>query len=277
MESGKRKRSDSAQDEEARPAKQHYDDAFAQAIKRAGALMQAISDVSPAAVHSCLQSLPDSINTAQLKFSMDPNTASFMSDMTGIPAQTFSAPHSPLTFALTRTVPVEHRGLQVQIVRFLLGANADPNANDALWYAVRNERCDLIEELLKAKADVNKRESIRNRNSHWGSYYDSTPLMYSAQDGCVELTKLLLRYGADPNLEARNSMSAMRMAIIYEPWAKFGDQRPCIVAIRTAWKSKLTALIGEVLSKDTTKVVVKYCMCLCEDECQCWWSGGGDD
>jgi len=42
---------------------------------------------------------------------------------------------------------------------------------------------------------------------------DATALMVSAQQGCLDCVKLLINYGADPNLKAKDQVMAVHLAI----------------------------------------------------------------
>ena len=110
---------------------------------------------------------------------------------------------------------IPERGLFLEIVRKLLDKGASPNAVEAsprkwsvLMCAIENyQRMDLdvIRLLLERGADTNYDQALRPHR-HLGLYrpptwYLTTPFMASLIDGDLTLASLLVRYGADVNLD----------------------------------------------------------------------------
>jgi uncharacterized protein len=88
----------------------------------------------------------------------------------------------------------------LETVRALLLAKANPNAKDAvggqtaLMWATKERQSAVVEELLRAGADV-----------HLASKSGFTPLMFAAQQGDVDCARILLNAGARPNDVYSNS------------------------------------------------------------------------
>lgn len=117
-------------------------------------------------------------------------------------------------------------------VKALLAHGADPNAREgahgqtALMWAVVARHPQVVRLLLQAHADVRARtRSWSQRVLMCCQYYESqadgdavvqkggyTPLMFAAQDGDVELTKLLIAAGADVKEAAADGSGALILA-----------------------------------------------------------------
>ena len=100
---------------------------------------------------------------------------------------------------LLLAVSLEH----LQLVQILITAGADPSiankeGGTPLLTAVSAQSPQLITTLIEAGAEVNQ----RLEGDYWGIVQ---PLHWAAYFGDVEMTALLLFYGADPNLEVRDN------------------------------------------------------------------------
>ena len=120
----------------------------------------------------------------------------------------------------------------VEAVKTLLAHGANPEAREAargqtaLMWAVSARRPDVVRALLEAHADVKARStSWTQRMVLCCQLYEGddagvamvavggyTPLLFAAQDGDVESTRLLLAAGADPNDAAPDGSSAVVIA-----------------------------------------------------------------
>ena len=103
-------------------------------------------------------------------------------------------PNTRLAAGETPTMEAALRG-NLATVKALLAAGADPNVQEksggqtALIWAISQRHPEVVEELVKAKADVNL-----------ASKTGSTPLMFAAQ-GDLKSAKILLAAGAHPNVQ----------------------------------------------------------------------------
>jgi uncharacterized protein len=102
-------------------------------------------------------------------------------------------PNAPLMSGETPLMEASRRG-NLATVRMLLSKNANPNAREsnggqnALMWAISQRQSAVVEELIKHGADVQA-----------GSKTGFTPLMFAAQQGDDDSTRILLRAGAKPN------------------------------------------------------------------------------
>jgi serine/threonine-protein phosphatase 6 regulatory ankyrin repeat subunit B len=102
-------------------------------------------------------------------------------------------PNMGLLSGETPLMQAARRG-NVAIVRALLSAKADPNAKEthyghtALMAAISQRHAPVVEELLRGGAQVDL-----------GARSGFTPLMYAAQQGDVDITRILLGAGANVN------------------------------------------------------------------------------
>src|SRR5579871_5322597 len=76
--------------------------------------------------------------------------------------------------------------VQASLQRHKEANQAEPDGTTPLHWAVQEERQDIVQALLAAGANVN----AKNR-------YGSTPLVLAATGGNAQLTKLLIKSGAD--------------------------------------------------------------------------------
>lgn len=96
-----------------------------------------------------------------------------------------------------------------EIVMYLAKMGADINVTDTdyleytpLLFAYQYEvESEIIKKLLDAKADPNIQDG-----------YGKTILMYAASDTNAIITKLLLEYGADPQMEDDDELSSMDLS-----------------------------------------------------------------
>ena len=129
----------------------------------------------------------------------------------------------PILFQATVT-DYENRGKHpVAVVRTLL--DHDPglirNAASALVKAVQNRDPALLRELLDRGADPNRPDPLNRR--------ERLALPVAARDGYVEMVKLLLAHGADPNVHAHKRPTALIAAISAKPAANNSAGRPPVV------------------------------------------------
>jgi len=116
-------------------------------------------------------------------------------------------PNAPLMSGETPLMEASRRG-NLATVRVLLSKNANPNAREsnggqnALMWAVSQRQSAVVEELIKHGADVQA-----------GSKTGFTPLMFAAQQGDADSTRILLRAGAKPNdVQPKTGLSALMIA-----------------------------------------------------------------
>ena len=131
---------------------------------------------------------------------------------------------SPLMLA-TRTSNVE-------AVRLLLAHGADPEVKDgahgqtALMWASAGGSPEIVHALIEAGADLQARTAVSKRHVllccaeyngdarggaviDWGGF---TPLLFAAREGVAESARLLLKAGADVNVQAADGTSALALA-----------------------------------------------------------------
>ena len=102
--------------------------------------------------------------------------------------------NKPLMSGETPLMVAAKRG-NIETVRALLKGGANPNAQEAnggqtaLMWALSERQAPVVEELVKAHADV-----------QLASKTGFTPLMFAAQQGDADSTRIMLRAGAKPNV-----------------------------------------------------------------------------
>lgn len=157
---------------------------------------------------------------------------------------------------------------------YLLSKGADPNKMDEygygpLYYALRNENFDAVQRLIAAKADVNASWKYDSMNVHideefiffdyfdpakqeWIDYLDGTyisdfyqirPLTIALGKSNVEITKALLKAGADP------------LGIIYQiKNAKASTSKTSVYYINTVFES----IIGMFVTRGISEIPYYY-------------------
>jgi uncharacterized protein len=142
---------------------------------------------------------------------------------------------------------IASRSGELQMVEALLAHGADIDARDPhyaqtpLMLAVRGEHVDVVRRLLEAGADVDARTNVGEEprfimpeeapaglsrgigiiRAGWpehGKRYPipggMTSLLYSARDGNLEISRLLLEAGADPDIDDANGITPLISAIL---------------------------------------------------------------
>lgn len=98
------------------------------------------------------------------------------------------------------------------ICKILIDAGADPNSRDIdnktpVHYAAKtwkpNNKILLL--LLDAGGEVN----VRDKDWGW------TPLMYALHQNNISLFELLLKAGADPNIQSNNGNTSLHWAVLF--------------------------------------------------------------
>lgn len=91
----------------------------------------------------------------------------------------------------------------------LIEMGSDVNCRDlthnssALEFSIRNDTTECAKILIESGAHINDVKNI----------YDKTPLMMSSYFGSIEMTEILLRAGADPQVIDSNGNDAIDVAI----------------------------------------------------------------
>ena len=112
------------------------------------------------------------------------------------------------------------------IVKLLLRAGANPNiknfdGNTALIFAARMKFTNIVELLINAHADPNIQIETLTTENMWLDHPGFTPLMLAlipmspaeGEHDIKRIIKLLLRGGADPNIQDSNGNTALMWAI----------------------------------------------------------------
>ena len=97
------------------------------------------------------------------------------------------------------------------IVRILLAGGADPNGTDKRGFRALNAawKADIVQLLLAAGTDPNYVPVCRELSCATGI---NTPLVNAAQGAGLEVLRLLLERGADPNLRGADERTALQAA-----------------------------------------------------------------
>jgi len=161
--------------------------AMADLLLRAGANVKGVNEFGATALYAAAAQADPAITARLLAAGADPNTALFSGE--------------------TPLMEASRRG-NLATVRALLAAKADPNAREsnggqnALMWALSQRHPAVVDELLKSDANV-----------HAGSKTGFTPMMFAAQQGDVESSKVLLRAGAKPNdAQPRTGLTPLMIA-----------------------------------------------------------------
>lgn len=104
----------------------------------------------------------------------------------------------------------------IQIVKFLISSGANPQVTDDVGYqpihvATEYNQLAIVDFLLnekKLKVDVNAKAFLETPNVILG--YDRTPLHLAAYQGLEDMTKLLLKHGADVNAQMSKEGGRLR-------------------------------------------------------------------
>ncbi|MGB7292018.1 MAG: ankyrin repeat domain-containing protein [Thermodesulfobacteriota bacterium] len=108
-------------------------------------------------------------------------------------------------------------GDNIQIAGELLHAGADVNRrvfNDTttpLLRAVRKGNTEMVKLLIKARADVNARDTT-NLTPSGGIKSEMTPLILASSEGHIEIVRALLEAGADVNAKNGKGKTALSIA-----------------------------------------------------------------
>ena len=92
-------------------------------------------------------------------------------------------------------------------MNLLLSLNLDLNEPDLygqtpVYYAAKENRLNIIQELIKHKADLNIQDKIAQQ----------TPLFYAAIEGHLEMCKSLVEGGCDVSITDSNGKMASQIA-----------------------------------------------------------------
>ena len=96
---------------------------------------------------------------------------------------------------------------------------------DKLWGAARDGQDGEIERLIRAGTNVNCANPNRS---------DTTPLMTAARYAKLSSVKLLLRYGADPNMKSRWGRTALDDARKFNKQPRIMDKRNVVAFLEDA-------------------------------------------
>ena len=96
---------------------------------------------------------------------------------------------------------------------------------DQLWGAARDGKDGEIERLIDAGTNVNCANPNRS---------DTTPLMTAARYANLSSVKLLLRYGADPNMKSRWGRTALDDARKFTKQPRIVDKRNVVAFLEDA-------------------------------------------
>jgi ankyrin repeat protein len=139
--------------------------------------------------------------------------------------------NSPNAEGQTTLMAVARTG-NVEAAKVLLAKGADVNAKEqwggqtALMWAAAQRQPAMVQLLVKHRADVNARATVRDwkrRVTAEGRPKDMnraglTPLLYAAREGCIECAKHLLAGGADIDLPDPDKTTPLILSLVNLRW-----------------------------------------------------------
>ncbi|GAP86737.2 putative ankyrin unc44 [Rosellinia necatrix] len=152
-------------------------------------------------------SLPASDGSTALHYAIglrDPGLIrALLNQSPNLNARTTETGTTPLMTAVTE-------GLDMEVIKLLLNPQGSADVNQrnnkdksALDMAIDREEWCVVEELIKAGAEVNPKEIGDN----------PTPLCAAISKGNLSIVKLLLEKGADPHISGRNLLPALELSL----------------------------------------------------------------
>ena len=96
----------------------------------------------------------------------------------------------------------------------------DMKEKNSLMNAVEKEDCQLVEKILKdgAPADANEYSLFKGNYIYETPQDYTTPLLYTCENGNYEIAKLLLEYGANPNVVGSDNSTPLIEALDSESY-----------------------------------------------------------
>ncbi|KAG7408404.1 Ankyrin repeat domain-containing protein 7 [Fusarium oxysporum f. sp. rapae] len=127
-----------------------------------------------------------------------------------------------------------------EILAVLLGTGADPNRTPGLLhYACSTGTLDIVKQLLDAHIDINK--------FYGDDFVFGTPLQVSVSDNRSDITRFLLKYGADPNITSPGSPQ-------WRPW----QRSPLFAAVNKQNSEILAVLLDAGADPNRTPGLLSY-------------------